>query len=634
MLPFIHEPSDEGSLIFKHKRIFVLAKLDIVGLLLAITFRLLRYKVIFVHPVGMFRRKNVCDKLSKFGITINGFVRLPGYNPWGLHHLSEKCAEALVQQYYPLEIIENEITLFPTVDDAGKKIRTLLYSEFFGAFYKMGEALTIAKYLSEAGAKVIIHHEVNLHGALLHKSRILSFSSLFPHLIQSVIYINKKFISFGLARMKRFFSLRASHSIEQYESKSSLLDHGDDKVLFFPHKGVSYGSFFEKDQYYVDEVGHPLSRKGILHVELEVELRNDERPTLIADYAQRGLDCAGLTMGSKGEFKIPVAIKGYLQRAILILTARNTWGWFNGLSSFPKARIALLGYEIVFPTHLSFALQARNVKVIAILDRYETAWWRSNAPILNGYLVHSPKSQEWIEENPFSVIDRIDVCGDPRTIVLNKYLKEEQDKIASQRKKVIFYDFFSDPDELNNSILAFGNWDNNIIFYEATLKVAKALPDVDFIIRGKNVTWTTLPFFKDIYTQILSQPNLEVTFDYEAGSGYRLAAQADCIVARFTSIADQSMAAGIPVLLYEKLSHSDKCLSWACEFGKFPIFTYTADEIINRLNDTLYNELYMPTGLQEKFRNDFFKGMNVDVEERVRNSLEFWLKQAEISSDT
>ena len=66
---------------------------------------------------------------------------------------------------------------------------------------------------------------------------------------------------------------------------------------------------------------------------------------------------------------------------------------------------------------------------------------------------------------------------------------------------------------------------------------------------------------------------------------YLLAAMADVVVARYTSLCDQCLAAGIPVLIHEPLPNGGRLISAWHDYKPFPVLTFSFQELQEQMGD-------------------------------------------------
>ena len=96
----------------------------------------------------------------------------------------------------------------------------------------------------------ILKHHITTHNVNIS----FSYFSLIVSNIVKVIQILLSSLSLVLTRKK------VKKPTENYSKK-------ENRVVFFPHKGVKYGNSFEKDYYYDNKPSSPLNKNNLLHLE-------------------------------------------------------------------------------------------------------------------------------------------------------------------------------------------------------------------------------------------------------------------------------------------------------------------------------------------------------------------------------
>jgi hypothetical protein len=128
----------------------------------------------------------------------------------------------------------------------------------------------------------------------------------------------------------------------------------------------------------------------------------------------------------------------------------------------------------------------------------------------------------------------------------------------------------------------------NKAFYLDIIRLALDRPAVDFLVRGKNIDWLEDPFFADVAAIIDLIPNLDVDRTYsELNRSYNLAAEADCIVAKHTSLGDECLAVGKPVVFHD---WSENSVGYARSFNAYaglPIFACDYASLLDLLDRAL-----------------------------------------------
>ena len=88
--------------------------------------------------------------------------------------------------------------------------------------------------------------------------------------------------------------------------------------------------------------------------------------------------------------------------------------------------------------------------------------------------------------------------------------------------------------------------------------------------------------------------NVEISDDYSRpGIQYELAAKADMVLAKYTSIGDECMAAGIPVVFHDYTPIMVSSAHKAFRYNDIPVFASEFDAIAHNLRQTLDSGHYL-----------------------------------------
>ena len=145
---------------------------------------------------------------------------------------------------------------------------------------------------------------------------------------------------------------------------------------------------------------------------------------------------------------------------------------------------------------------------------------------------------------------------------------------------------------------------------------------MDIVIRGKNIDWMELSFFKDVLDKIELIPNLDISTDYSFPNiQYQLAANAKLIIAKHTSIGDELIASGKPVIYHDFSPNISKGFEDEYDYNKAGIFAHSYDELEEKVEKVINNN-YLPNSefleLKEIINNGPTDGK---VRERIANNL-------------
>jgi hypothetical protein len=113
------------------------------------------------------------------------------------------------------------------------------------------------------------------------------------------------------------------------------------------------------------------------------------------------------------------------------------------------------------------------------------------------------------------------------------------------------------------------------------IQLAKEHPDTYFMIKGKNNTAYHIPEMEGTMAIIHSSSNMGIEEDHEVYSPYKLAAIADAAIAVHTSLGDEMLAAGKPVLFYDYLGFPSAYF----DYEGYPVIAYSYEELSERLRD-------------------------------------------------
>ena len=132
---------------------------------------------------------------------------------------------------------------------------------------------------------------------------------------------------------------------------------------------------------------------------------------------------------------------------------------------------------------------------------------------------------------------------------------ENNDKYKNQlpnyKYRVLVLDFHSVSGFYQNGRCFSNNWKNNLKFYQDILSLCTSFPQAHFMIKGKNYDFINIPYFSDVVNQIEEAPNCMLVKDYEKWTPYTSVAVSDIAIALHTSLGDEMLALGKPVIFYE-----------------------------------------------------------------------------------
>ena len=130
----------------------------------------------------------------------------------------------------------------------------------------------------------------------------------------------------------------------------------------------------------------------------------------------------------------------------------------------------------------------------------------------------------------------------------------------------------------------------HINFLEDIVKLSRHLNDTFIIFRHKNIEWITNTYFKSILNKINDCENIVISSNYkESFYSYKLCANADLIIAKHTSLADECLSHEIPVLFHDYTHNLKKAMSFIFDYSPSGLMCHNFEEILEKSKSLLFN---------------------------------------------
>ncbi|MBI1201371.1 MAG: hypothetical protein GC182_02550 [Rhodopseudomonas sp.] len=545
--------------------------------------------VMYLQADETMRQGDGLARLAASGVRQIDYAQLRGFDAYGHVKLVSRLATRLTDRLLPETAAALAAEAFPPVDDRTRKVRALFHDFLSGHLWPASSLYTAADHLRATGHRCFVWPPETPSAPLFLRD-VMSW----PEWALSCLLTAGAVLRNAVSRLAGRLPRRATTSGPAAASPTDATAPASaapvaTTVLMFPHQGPFYGPLFEKNQYYVDDAVSPLNRGNVLHIEIADFLSAPTRETVDQSYRKAGIVplylaipplgggpgrwIAALKRGRAAGLSLSAALIVEILRA-RIERARAS------LRPFGNARMALLGYEYLFPVWFAYALQANGLRIVASQERLLQAFLPDRAIIIDDYFVHSEAAREALQANRYACIGAMHVVGDVRTEDLARPVARHDGFPPGYDHATLVLDWHSDADPAQNAQNTTNNWANNISFYRDILRLARRFPRCCFVLRGKNAVWVDLPALADVRAEVGSLPNVTVSTDYSRPYiAYDLAAAADSIVARYTSLGDQCLAAGKPVIYHEGTVTECLLASSIVDFSPYPIMAHSAAEL-------------------------------------------------------
>ncbi len=519
-------------------------------------------------------RKGVQLLLSRRRIAPVPFEQFSGYDPYALITITSKYADYITSKVVDAGLVSIFQPLFGKA--CPRKISILLNSIASSALGHFAQLMDVVIYFREKGQSVdlLIPYDPFSSHILKHLETDVRAYAQWPLLVLFCFGCVFRKLVFRILSLVRKFSVQTPsvQAVSLQNGEKSKVAEFD--VLYFPHKGVLFGQLFLKDHYYSQDFDSPFHSINILHIESSAGVSAEERKNIERYYIvnrcnfvfkDNKLKYFGKNLRlyvlhivrnvkefcSLGSFSLTFyAIFIYLA----YICFRRDVDYFK---TYAKAKIALVGYDYLFSKSMALALQENNIRVVSTQERFIQAFYPSTSYIFDVYFSISDYVETELSRRKFVDIDRYMPIGGMRYDTLYRLIMQKSELrdalgLSHNQNVVLVLDFHSPTSKESNQISPLVNWKNNLAFYQDIDTLASQFPNLLFIIRGKNADWCALEVFHNVHQNLLQRPNVRISTDYSRlNISYELAAISNLVIARHTSLADECLAAGIPVLFHD-----------------------------------------------------------------------------------
>ena len=228
----------------------------------------------------------------------------------------------------------------------------------------------------------------------------------------------------------------------------------------------------------------------------------------------------------------------------------------NALEKLPNVEFCLLGYDSQVPTSLCLSMRSMGIETVANQERLIINYCPTSYLILDHYFTQGHKAISLLEQDPmrFQVEKKYPV-GPCEAQISNKNFRD------SQRIKILALDLTPPENEEMNKKSFLSSWQENLAFYEELYKLVESFPQVDVLVKGKDSSAENIEYYKDFFKKIESEPRMNFSFKAGDLDPYKAASETDICLAIHTSLGEEMLSAGVPVLFYSLLGYPGVCIS-------------------------------------------------------------------------
>jgi len=552
--------------------IFIFNKNSILLNLIASVLGIVKCKVLITSPSKSFFLK----QLIKLDINIQSksllYLDMSSQNIKDISVIDgdwNKVSENCVENLYKSVDVSNDLRIFfPNVKDLKKKLRLIVYQHFDALVSSQQVIITWIKSSIYKDSIMVNFLALKPGAKCVWKSSNLRVFFIFNYLNFFISILVKMLLAFTNYLIKKVSSELKSKPKKKYLINQFLenTNFHKNEVLFFPHGGVVGAGHPPKDHFYSNEIDSPFHPSKIIHLEydnrtdmnLEIErMKKYLRSNYIyyKRFVKGNISFFNIIrliikiFSIKKLFDYKNIKSNFLYYSLVVYTYATFIGYRSSLTHYKEAKIALVGYDILFPKALAFALESLNIKTISITERFILIYSNNYTFSLDTLLSASESSSKIIKKSDRFLTNNLYSVGQVRT---DKFFYKDIPK-SKYKARVVVLDHHIENDSENQKFEPILNWKNDVNYRNEILFLAELNPEIEFIFRGKNCSWYNNKYHHHIKTKADKLPNVSVDMDYSINSwkSYNLCASADLIIARPTSLAEECVSKGMDVIVMD-----------------------------------------------------------------------------------
>jgi hypothetical protein len=217
--------------------------------------------------------------------------------------------------------------------------------------------------------------------------------------------------------------------------------------------------------------------------------------------------------------------------------------------------------------------------------------------IVDTYYTASEYTANLIKKSKYYDIKNVIPMGLYRSDYIPLFKKENIPEEISNAKKsgkkiLVFLGYHSPRYWYDSYVSLINCWSSQISFLEDIVRFSKYLENTFIVIRYKDLDWPlkTDSYFKNICNRLNNCENIILSENYkESFYSYKLCANADLVIAKHTSLADESLSNEIPVLFYDYTHNMKAIKSESFNYLSSGLMCNNLEDILEKSKSLLFN---------------------------------------------
>jgi hypothetical protein len=369
-----------------------------------------------------------------------------------------------------------------------------------------------------------------------------------------------------LNKVKSFFLINKN---KQIYNLNTTISSKKNAILF--HTSTQYGNLFKKDHYFSKLEKSALNIQNLLLLVLnkaKINYLEESNIIKIIPFEKQKV------INSHIYFKILLKnifklnnFKEIFGLFLFVEYANNFKMWCKSLEQYPALENVIIDYDILFPKELSLALESNNIKTISFQERPIISYNVNFGLIMDTYFSCGGIYHEYVLNNKSIICNKIINFGQWRTNFLSnnntpifssiQFLTNGYKLVDQFEYKITCFGYFLDTN--NSETTIFLNQKANLNFFENIKILSLKNKKCAFIIRMKLNKLDLISFFNIYFSE---SDNVFLCNDYsKLLISYTLCKNSNFIISLQSSIADECLASGIPVILIDYTHNLSNILS-------------------------------------------------------------------------
>ena len=531
-------------------------EINIKNILIILFFSLLKFNVFYIRINNILRKKSIIKFISLLNCKWYNYQTFNFKNPHSNfiipgNNFSARFSKKITELSWSQRL--------QSIFSEKKNLNVCLHQRYINESQSIYEIYAIAKNYNKDKRKIYLWIPNNhLSQEILGNTEIVNLCPRFITFFNNILDFLFKIIYFII--IKKILSFNFS---KKSKKKSVGVNNNDFKICFFPHKGVDNLNY-KRNYFYSKNTNNPFFYSKILHFEWsKLDIENNIHT--LNFYKVKNIQVLFWNNIIKKKLFFKINFLLLLSKVFFSLLRKNI-GLENiilicsifykveenkeKLSCFKNLKIALIGYDVLFPQPLAVACRLKKIKLVAAQER-NIATASGYQFLLDKYFITGPESKKNLENR----LDKNMEVIETGLIKIKQNLEEAKEvKIESNityKLKCLVMDYHSVSDWYVNGRKYITNWKKNLSFYKTIFSLAKGNKEILFLIKSKNYFWLKIDFFKEIINDLNNLSNVKILVDNNNWTPSNCIKNTDFGIALMTSLADEMLASSKPVIIFE-----------------------------------------------------------------------------------